>query len=543
MFEVTARSRPAPALHEAEAMPASSGLENDRGVSVIIAIATALGLVLRLYQLARPNYLSGVTGYDDGVDFGSAIRLVNGAVPYRDFVLVQPPGISLLMAPAGLLANAVGTDAALAVARIVTACVGAGGVVLVGRLVRHRGPLATALACGILAVNPGAILASHSVLLEPWVVLFCLVGALAVFDGDDVTTGDRRLALGAVAFGLAGAVKVWAILPVVVILVICWWTRGHRAALTYVAGVAVGFLVVVLPFVAFAPRAFYNDVIVAQLSRVEPTRVSLAGRLTSLVGISDLSTASSAAIVASLAVAAFVLVCAVGASLASRHRPPALETFALGTAALIVLAFLWPPDYYPHYAGFFAPFLALAVALPAARLLGAITARSGRRRAVLTGVVGIAALALVAMAVAQFNYEAGLRTIDPATAADRQIPSGACVLTDMVSLTLVADRFTSTDSRCPRLIDAIGTDYALAHGRSALAGASRDPTVQATWLAALRRAEFVWLYCGPPRAIHCNVSTNRRIPWTDRIRSYFLAHFRRLPGPPPHLYGRRAANR
>ncbi len=322
MFEVTARSRPAPVVHEAEAIPASSRLEHPRGVSVIIAVATALGLVLRLYQLARPNYLSGVTGYDDGVDFGSAVRLVNGAIPYRDFVLVQPPGISLLMAPAGWLATAVGTDAALAVARIVTACVGAGEIVLVGRLVRHRGPLATALACGILAVNPGAILASHSVLLEPWVVLFCLVGALAVFDGDDVTTGDRRLALGAVAFGLAGAIKVWAILPVVVVLVICWRARGHRAALTYVGGVAAGFLVVVLPFVAFAPRAFYNDVIVAQLSRVEPTRVSLAGRLDQSGWDQRPVDGGECRRAASLAVAAFVLVCAVGASLASR-RPAA----------------------------------------------------------------------------------------------------------------------------------------------------------------------------------------------------------------------------
>ena len=49
-----------------------------------------------MYQRAGHNYLLDFTGYDDGVDFGSAVRLVGGALPYRDFVLIQPPGISLL---------------------------------------------------------------------------------------------------------------------------------------------------------------------------------------------------------------------------------------------------------------------------------------------------------------------------------------------------------------------------------------------------------------------------------------------------------------
>ena len=53
-------------------------------------------------------------------------------------------------------------------------------------------------------------------LLEPWLVLFCLLGALAVFDGDRLAGSRRRLVWGGVAFGFAGAVKVWAILPVLV---------------------------------------------------------------------------------------------------------------------------------------------------------------------------------------------------------------------------------------------------------------------------------------------------------------------------------------
>ena len=78
-------------------------------VILVIAAATAVGLALRLWQLSRPGYLFGVTEYDDGPYFGSAVRLVDGALPYRDFILVQPPGITLLMVPAALAGKVAGT--------------------------------------------------------------------------------------------------------------------------------------------------------------------------------------------------------------------------------------------------------------------------------------------------------------------------------------------------------------------------------------------------------------------------------------------------
>ena len=66
---------------------------------------------------------------------------------------------------------------------------------LAGLLVRHRGLLAVTVACGILAVYPDSVQAAHTVLLEPWLVLFCLLGALAVFDGDRLAS-SRRLVWG-----------------------------------------------------------------------------------------------------------------------------------------------------------------------------------------------------------------------------------------------------------------------------------------------------------------------------------------------------------
>src|SRR5207244_9927681 len=43
--------------------------------------------------------------------------------------------------------------------------------------------------------------------------LFCLAGAVAVFDGDRITASTKRLAWGGVLFGFAGAVEAWAIVP------------------------------------------------------------------------------------------------------------------------------------------------------------------------------------------------------------------------------------------------------------------------------------------------------------------------------------------
>src|SRR6516162_5208430 len=133
-------------------------------VTVVIAAATLLALGLRFYQLSRPGYLLGVNEYDDGNYFGSAVRLINGALPYRDFLIVQPPGITLLMVPAALLSKVTGTAWGMAVGRILTAGVGAAAVAVAGLLVRHRGLLATVITCGIMAVYPDSIQAIKTVL-------------------------------------------------------------------------------------------------------------------------------------------------------------------------------------------------------------------------------------------------------------------------------------------------------------------------------------------------------------------------------------------
>jgi alpha-1,2-mannosyltransferase len=531
-----AREQPSSAGGRANDRPERAGW-----VPAVIIAATIIALGLRLYQLSRPGYLLGVTEYDDGPDFGSAVWLIHGHMPYRDFILLQPPGITVLMSPVALLTKGLSVARGMADARIVTAIAGGAAVALAGLLVRHRGLLATTVACGILAVYPSSIQSAHTVLLEPWVVLFCLAGAVAAFDGDRLTSSGRRLALSGAAFGFAGAVKVWAIIPIVVILMLAAG-RPWRAA-SYLGGVAAGFLIPVLPFFAAAPRTFYDSVIVAQLVRVDEVRTPLAFRLHEMTGLTDVPGLGLAAlIIISAVLVAGVATCCVLASRITGQPPPPLEWFALATTVLVVASFLWPADFYYHYAGFLAPFLALAIALPVSRLVTAArssAARSSAGRAAgfrwpARHAVAVAGIAIIIMAAVQFGLEAASRSpLSPrmpglpqsdVAAARRIIPPGACVLADQVSYTMAADRFISRVPGCSLMVDSVGTDYSLSGGRNAATGAAKSAAVRTAWLAALRPAQYVWL---------SNLAA-KRVPWqAPEVASYFNRNFVPVPGGPP----------
>ncbi len=525
-------------------------------VNVVIAALTLLALGLRLFYLTRPGYLLGVTEYDDGSYFGSAVRLVHGMLPYRDFVFVQPPGITLLMTPVALLARVTGTDWGLALARIATMLVGAAGVALAGLLVRHRGVLAALLACGVVAIYPDSVASAHTLLVEPWLVLFCLAGAVAVFDGDRITGSSRRLIWGGVAFGFAGVIEAWAIIPVLVIVLL--GLRWPRRMAFYAGGVAAGFVIPVLPFAALAPRMFYKSVIVAQVGgRVNAARMPLWYRLREMSGFANDPGVRHLYILAVIAgTIAFVIVACVLASLLTRRLPPALEWFAYLTTAAVVGIFLWPAQFHYHFSGFLAPFIGLSIALPAARLVTAVQSRAagagagagadadagaegspaGRSRAEGPGAGQLLSWCAVALAVAliaagtwsQATFESKLYPSAPVAmmaAGERLIPPGACVLADNSAYTLVANRFLSNVPGCPVIDDGTGANYALSNGRSALTGAGRVPAVAALWHSAFAHAQYVWL-----------TSLSRlRIPWTPALTAYFHANFVRVPNHTHHL--------
>jgi hypothetical protein len=302
-----------------------------------------------------------------------------------------------------------------------------------------------------------------------------------------------------------------------------------RRAGTFVAGVAAGFLVSILPFAIAAPRLFYDDVVVAQLTRIghrDPTW----HRLESMIGIPGAQGWTKGTVLAAcLALVAFVLLVQAAAWLVTRRPPPPLDWFATVSAALIVVIFLWPPYFASHYSAFLAPFLAMAVSLPVARLAAAgVTAARGRHKAA-PGPAGAgprpwlarAGLILLGVAIvagawvqAPTGSTSLTRRASPSVVG-RLVPAGACVATDQASFLLLANRFTSTVPDCSQMVDGLGTDLALSRGRRPSSGAGRVPAVMAAWNHAFRTAGYVLL------SDKCSL----RIPWTAQLRSYFDRNF------------------
>src|SRR5258708_35521555 len=120
-----------------------------------------------------------------------------------------------------------------------------------------------------------------------------------------------------------------------------------------------------------------------------------------MAGLGNLHHVGHATIIVMTAVLVGFAAVTLGAAwILTRRPPPPLEWFGVLTAALVVAAFMWPPGFFFHFPAFLAPFLALALALPASRLLTASQPRAERMR-IGPGTRGIAA-GLVVLVIGGF---------------------------------------------------------------------------------------------------------------------------------------------
>jgi len=519
---------------------------------VIITVAALLGLGLRVFQLTRPGHLSGFTQYDDGVYIGNSLRLVDGVIPYRDFAMVQPPGSMLLMIPAAFGGKAFGSAWALAAARILTVGADTANIVLAGLLVRHRGALAAGVASGGYAIYPAALSASQSLFLEPWLNLFCLLGAVFLFDGDHVagraeTTGGEgragfhRPLWAGVCFGFATAVKIWAALPALLAWVFCVAgrrDRSDRPALPFAGGFAAGFALPCLPFLILAPSGFGRTVFVSELLQATHGRVGANPRMADITGIVGLTSVGvhprvwMGAVAAALGFAFVVLAWL----RARRAGNPAtvLDWFAVVCAFAVIGMLFSPSEWYEHYAAFAGPFLVVLLALSAARLSAAARLPSSRessarqswaprrppRVRVAAAAGAMAAVAIAVMGAADGYVVTELNPAQDLAAASALIPPGACVLTDTVSVTIATNRFTASSPGCPAIVDTVGTLIATTGGKDFAAGRAVLAADTRVWWQAFRRAEYVWLVG------NSYGYTGARIAWTPALHAYFERHFK-----------------
>jgi alpha-1,2-mannosyltransferase len=475
-------------------------------VGVTMILATMLAFGLRAFILTRPGMLTGVTEYDDGVYLGGAIRLTEGILPYRGYAFIQPPGILILMTPAAVVARLSTTAAALGVVRVLSVCASTACVPLAGHLMRYRGVVGTAVTCGFLAVYPDDVWTAHTLLLEPWMNLLCLIGVNAAFSRGRLA-GPWRLAWAGVALGFAISVKYWAAVPAAVLLATCLITRTKRRpwrTRACLAGLVVGFAIPIAPFALSAPVTFFRSTVLYQASRVG-SYIPIYLRLAHLTGLVDLFNTnghfSLAGAGRSLALGVpsptagtavgwlpFAVIGALVAAIGSGYwmhwrRTSQLEWFALAVTVLAATAILTYSAFFYHYPVFVAPWLAITLGGAAACLTDRVIIR--RIIVVLAAAVSLVLAAIGVHLLAPVHVASGSQVAG-------EIPPGSCVVTDQISNLISVNRFDHPPG-CPDVIDALATTLVLGHGTSVQAGAGGLPAVVTGWQSILGRAQYVLL--------------------------------------------------
>jgi alpha-1,2-mannosyltransferase len=112
------------------------------------AVIALLAFACRLVPVLRGGGLFGVDTYDPSVYYSAAVGLFSGRMPYRDFLLLHPPGILLALQPFAALGAAVGDPIAMASARFAFMLLGAASSLLIYRILLRHHRLAAALGAG-----------------------------------------------------------------------------------------------------------------------------------------------------------------------------------------------------------------------------------------------------------------------------------------------------------------------------------------------------------------------------------------------------------
>jgi hypothetical protein len=439
-----------------------------------------VALAARLVPLLRGGGLRGYGSYDDSVYFAASLGWLHGRWPYRDFLLLQPPGIVAALAPFAGLAHWFGDAGGLAAARLAWMVLGgltAAGLVL---LLWRTSRLAAVVAGLVYAfLWPAAMVERVTDLEGPQ--NFLLVAALLLLR----PFGPRRsgvraqqvaaLAAG-VALGLAWSIKIWEIAPVLVLAGWLAYRRRFGELVRFLIGVVAALGVVWLPFALVARRPMWTMVIADQLGR--PRHPGWAKRLIYSTGTTHLLDTHRFGIGL-----AFVLLVVATSLLLAWRRPGARVVVVLFLVLFGVL--MESPPTYVHYGAFVAPPLAILVGVAAAELIGLAARLKPRLLRWLGG--GIVAAGVLGLLAALGSAPATARVGDPMpparfVAAVARIPG--CISYDQPSQALTLGVVSrDLDRGCPFVVD-LGAKSAWTHLRPAPTpkGFSRSEAVALSYL-------------------------------------------------------------
>jgi hypothetical protein len=421
------------------------------GLAACLLVAVT-AFVVRLAMVLRGGGLGGLMGYDDGVYYSASGALWWGRLPYRDFVLVHPPGILLSLAPFAGLGRLTHDALGFRLARLAWMLVGSLNAALVARATRRSGLVAATAAGLFYAVWTPAAMAETTTRLEPLVSLGLLVAVTVLSGGRPPTRRGQWLAGGALGFAMA--VKVWAVAPAVVVVLWMLVTAGRWAAVRVAAAAALTATVVCLPFWLLAPSGMFRMVVLDQLGRGR-TWAGTGVRLVSALGLRSPDGQYWWPLVGWCVAAAVVGAVVVLGSVGSSRGRLAIALLVVQLGVLLA-----SPSYFSYYAAFLAPALALLVAGGVAWTLRLRARPKEGRPAHAVGTLLVAGALTAVAAVGNVAATASVGTPFPAQAVARTVSSSRCITADSPDVLILTNVLQRNWHRgCRVLVDLGGLSY------------------------------------------------------------------------------------
>lgn len=410
----------------------------------LLAIA-ALAIVVRLVPVLSGGGLGSFGRYDDGVYYAASDALIHGRVPYRQFVLLHPPGLMLFLTPFTWLGSLTSDPLGMATARLAFMAIGGLNAVLVAALALRWGRR-PAIAAGVLyACWLPAVYSEQSTLLEPLAGTFILIALLLVVRRWPDATWRAELLAG-MALGVACATKIWYAAPLLAVIGCVLLAKRFAGALRIAAGAAVSITAICLPFFVLAPTAMWNMVVRDQLLRQQPGAGRIQ-RLNDIVGVQTFFKSQPNVMHVLTVVILGLLAVAAVACLRDRRARVIAAVLIVNMIVLLV-----GKPYFAHYAALTAAPAALVLGVG----MGKLVARP-RWQAAATPILVVALAVSLASAVRIVSTGQGKRF--PTQMFNAVAPPG-CITADDPEALIQMNRLSSDlAAGCQLPVDVTGISY------------------------------------------------------------------------------------
>ena len=414
------------------------------------AAVAAVAFAARILVVVRGEGFHALAGYDQGVYYAAADAFVHGRRPYGGFLLLHPPGIMLFLSPFAALGSLTSDATGMAVARFAVILLGTLNAVLVTRIALRFGPVAAIVGGLFYALWVPVVVLETQTKLEPLGNTSLLVALWVLLRRRAQPISARAEVLSGAALGAGAGVKIWGVLPLLVVLGWQLLDRGWRSSCRVAAGAAAAVTAICLPFFLLAPDPMFRMVVTDQLDR-PPMHIGVAQRLYGLTDVDIWMRYSQRSVIVAMAVGVLVLTAVVLA----RHERSARVVVVLLVAQTAML--LTAPSFFPAYTTFVIPAVAVILAVAAGRVAGWLAPRA---RVLRIAGVGVLSAAVVVGGVLLMPIKVGGGRPFFGTELGALAGKERCVLSD-TPIVLIEMNVLSRDLRngCTVHVDVTGYIY------------------------------------------------------------------------------------